>query len=335
MAETTIEWADFTFNPWEGCSKISPACKNCYAETRANRFVTVEWGPGKTRRRTSPANWRKPLRWNKNAEGAKERPRVFCASLADVFDEEVSDSWRDELFEVIIKCANLDFLLLTKRPKIMRDYLLNYSGFVAADFQPGGFLDHVWCGVTVEDQQRADERIPVLLEIPAAVRFLSVEPMLGPVDLNLKQSIDWVIAGGESGPGARPTHPEWFRSLRDDCYRDDVPFLFKQWGEWAPSVDGDRCLTPTGRNMPNLEPAGVNGLGTARLRRVGKKKAGRLLDGVTHDEFPKQSVRLTHGPPSPLHRTLCGQRGDGRKRTAPVSPVRDLRSGPPADLVQQ
>jgi len=273
---TAIEWATHTFNPWIGCTKVSPACANCYAETYAHRYGRAEWGKGNPRSLTSEANWRKPLAWNRKAERTGIRPRVFCASLGDVFDEEVPDEWRDRLFDDLIdQTPHLDWLLLTKRPEQMRRYL---NGRRAP-------RPNVWAGVTVEDQQRADERIPILLDTPAAKRFLSCEPLLGPIDfakvpgfnrLGLSLHGWWVIAGGESGAHARPSNPDWFRSLRNQCVNAGVPFLFKQWGEWAP-YDPRRATVKDIHFFGNSKTYAY---------RVGKKRAGRFLDGVLHDGVP-------------------------------------------------
>ena len=286
--QSGIEWTDATFNPWEGCTKISPACDNCYAATRAERFGTVKWGG--PRRRTSASNWYNPRRWQKQAdafEAENGRPRfVFCASLADVFDNQVPVDWRADLWDLIRDCDRLVWLLLTKRPQ-------NIAKMLPDDWGDG--WKHVWLGTTVEDQKRADLNIPPLLRAPAAKRFLSMEPLVGPVDLewiidvqggygvcplngyhadrgNADEDgkamfdgdtwqgpqIDWIITGGESGAYARPADPSWYRELCGTAQRYGVPFHFKQWGEYD-----------------------------AEQKRVGKKTAGRLLDGRTWDQRPE------------------------------------------------
>lgn len=241
MGDTTaIEWCDRTFNPWIGCTKVSAACKNCYAEAYDKRWNGGDhWGPEGARRRTSVANWRKPLRWNRLLEGTDRRERVFCASLADVFEDHPElVSWRRDLFQLIGNTPNLDWLLLTKRPE-------NIAGMLPEGWGQG--WPNVWLGTTVEDQVRDTERIPHLLQVPAAVRFLSMEPLLGPVNLGLIGTVPrswggtgyeiicdrlhWVIAGGESGPGARETRPTWFRNLRDQCHDAGVAFFMKQMSE--------------------------------------------------------------------------------------------------------
>lgn len=341
MGENTkIEWAHHTFNPWIGCTKVSAACDNCYAENMMDhRYGRVRWGAGETRSRTSPANWRKPLAWDRRCAELGIRERVFCASLADVFDNEVPDEWRDDLFsKLILRTPHLDWLLLTKRPAVARRYLRGMADAAARYYDdlewvrrfevapvPGEPLPwpipNVWLGTTVEHQQAAEALIPILLETPAAVRFLSCEPLLGPVDLTrvnpghgmddedalrgcssddgtpLRPALDWVIAGGESGPGARPSHPDWFRSLRDQCVAAGVPFLFKQHGDWVSEEDFDctDLMAPQQSDpddyFPRFEFVDADKLAPGwHVRRyawrVGKKRAGRTLDGRTWNEVP-------------------------------------------------
>ena len=245
-----IEWTTHTFSPWIGCTKVSAACDHCYAEGWAKRSGLVEWGPHGERRRTK--TWGNPIKWNKAAAGADERPRVFCASLADVFDNHKSilPEWRADLWSLIEATPNLDWLVLTKRPQNIARYV------------PTAWLakcpDNVWMGTTVENQEEYDRRVPHLLGIPAAVRFLSMEPLLGPVNMGDMSGLGWVIAGGESGPNSRPVNPDWFRSLRDQCEAAKVPFLFKQW---------------EGKTQPAI------------------KALGRALDGVVHDGYPRARAR--------------------------------------------
>lgn len=339
--ETGIEWTDSTFNPWWGCTKISPACDHCYAADLDKRTGGNHWG-NVPRRRTSEKNWNEPRRWQKKAAEFQaahgRRQRVFCASMADVFDNQVSTEWRSDLWALIRECPDLDWLLLTKRPQNIRKMLPDFWSDIRKQ---------VWLGTTVEDQDRADTNIPHLIRNGggAAVLFLSIEPMLGPINLrSIEQdaeseldalkaytweeeksnwegtsesfkedfedwfdvdfdtatgpayhSIDWVIAGGESGPQARPSHPDWFRGLRDQCADAGVPFLFKQWGEWRPRgpasmgyppIDGVAQLriTDKGENGQDLASEGGN---QVWLNRAGKKLAGRKLDGVTHDGYPR------------------------------------------------
>ncbi|TJW14335.1 MAG: DUF5131 family protein [Mesorhizobium sp.] len=270
MGETTISWthtttADgtavpgYTFNGWIGCQKVSPACDGCYAEALMDkRYGRVQWGaPGAgngTRVRTSEANWKKPLTWNRKAEKDGTRPFVFCSSLADVFDNQVPTAWRTDLFELIRRTPNLIWLLLTKRPQnILRLY--------------GAAFDLPWprnaaIGTTIEDQKRADINVPALLKakgvLNPAFAFLSCEPLLGPIDLDkdgaynedsgasflrpwgrndwFSPGLDWVITGGETDQGdhkARPSDPAWFRSLRDQCAAAGIAYHHKQNGEWV------------------------------------------------------------------------------------------------------
>lgn len=258
-----------------------------------NRLHIVNWGAGQPRKRTSAANWREPIKWNARHEQFfaehGRRQRVFCASLADVFDNEVDPQWRIDLLELIAKTPNLDWLLLTKRignASAMLDSAIETMAHGINDWTDYPW-PNVWIGATICNQEEADRDIPKLLQVPAAVRFLSMEPLLGPVSLGRyfdhgslgvwKPGVDWVIVGGESGSHARPMHPDWARSLRDQCSAAGVPFLFKQWGEWAPYdrgvVDSRVLATPGALDEP--------------LGHFGKKASGRLLDGRTHDEFPE------------------------------------------------
>ena len=354
MADNTgIEWADSTFNPWMGCTKVSPACDHCYAERDTKRFGRVEWGQGKPRVRTSAGNWKKPLQWNTQAfvecpecqwrgewreadvrNGCcpscnhlprlfkPARRRVFCASLADVFDNEVDPAWRYDLFNLILSTPNLDWMLLTKRignaAKMIAETLPENMKALPQDHPLAWPWPNVWIGATICNQEEADRDIPKLLAVPAAVRFLSMEPLLGVVDIESACDIaeavhcagtwdqmddpqkcalalrhgsvrllDWVIVGGESGPNARPMHPDWVRSLRDQCAASSVPFIFKQWGEWAPGhleygniLDFDLRVSSIGFEWYTGDVM------TCKVLRVGKKAAGRLLDGAQHDGYP-------------------------------------------------
>lgn len=288
-ADTKIEWADHTFNPWVGCTKVSAACDHCYAEGWAKRTGHPELWDG-DRRRTTAGNWRQPLKWAKAARAAGTRPRVFCASLADVFDNQVPAEWRADLWDLIYQTPELDWLLLTKRPQNIEKMLPRYW-----DESP-----NVWFGTTVENQEEADRRIPSLLAVRAAKRFLSCEPLLGPVNLTrLGGMLHWVIAGGESGPGARPMSIQWARSLRDQCQAAGVAFHFKQWGEWAPAgihpsetpgrfAFGDYEHDPALMIETDRYPRQFTKFGArSMVQRVGKKAAGRLLDGRTWDEVPR------------------------------------------------
>jgi protein gp37 len=231
MAENSkIEWTDHTFNPWLGCQKVSPGCNNCYAENWGKRFG-VEWGPHGERKRTSVANWKKPLQWAKAARGSGRRPRVFCASLADVFDNQVPDQWRLDLWDVIRATPELDWLLLTKRPE-------NIGKMSWPLWADTGTPQNVWLGTTAEDQERFDHRWPILREIPAVVRFVSYEPAIGPLRLYAGElTPDWLICGGESGRGYRAMPEQWADNIRDDCKTAGVAFFMKQMAGKMPIPD--------------------------------------------------------------------------------------------------
>lgn len=242
MGETKIEWTDYTFNPWIGCARVSKGCVHCYAEALAKRFGTAEWGVDKARVRTSAEYWGKPAAWNKAAAAAGQRRRVFCASMADVFEERPElDAWRAELWRLIEQTPALDWLLLTKRPQ-------NVMAMVPEAWR-AGLPPNVWVGASVEDQEAAQARIPALAKVPARVRFLSAEPLLGPVNLERLLRPDgwrtkpfhWVIVGGESGPGARAMDPQWAHELVRQCNEAGVTVFMKQMGSaWAAGKGGDR-----------------------------------------------------------------------------------------------
>ena len=308
MAENSnIEWTNHTFNPWRGCTKISPGCANCYAETMSHRNPSVlgVWGPKGKRVVAAESAWREPLKWDRKAKEAGERHRVFCASLADVFEDwqgpihdsrafalfttdtirqsyhkeyestRINETWRPltmqdvrlRLFSLIDQTPNLDWLQLTKRPENIQQMMPPSSSSLVAwpDDGPVAIRPNLWLGVSVENQEQADRRIPILLQTPAAVRFLSCEPLLGEVNVaqwlysdhdkasmdnqylsplpgtsaaqNWLSKIGWVIVGGESGHGARPMHPDWARSLRDQCQAAGVPFFMKQMTKKGPIPD--------------------------------------------------------------------------------------------------
>ena len=324
---TKIEWTDETWNPISGCSKVSAGCKNCYAE---RLFPRPYPGRAFTDVRTHPDRLDAPLRWRKPR-------RIFVNSMSDLFHEDVPDEFINQVFAVMMLCPRHDFQILTKRPDNMRRWFtigrsIEEKGFrrvapidvivsVTADRILSGWqskrseavgftwpLGNVWLGVSVEDQATADERIPLLLDTPAAIRFVSYEPALGPINLTdvgddgwaypvnaltgqadapkflvdrlSGPKVDWVIAGGESGPHARPAHPDWFRSARDQCAAAGVAFFFKQWGEFSPG--GVPCYS---HQLTQVEQPG-DPLATWTMARVGKKAAGRLLDGREHSEYP-------------------------------------------------
>lgn len=337
MITTNIEWTDRTWNPVTGCTKISDGCTNCYAETIAERFRGKAAFPKgfdvdiRAHKVNDPLGWRKPT-------------RIFVNSMSDLFHDEVDQAWIADIFAVMAAACRHTFQLLTKRHARMR-HLLNDRQWVAhvrsraigkglpAD-QWQWPLPNLWLGVSVENQQWANIRIPRLLETPAAVRFLSCEPLLGPI--NLKQAvitmgserghgltasyvhnggccarqlhgINWCIVGGESGRNARPMHPDWARKLRDQCVTAGIPFFFKQHGAWAPlgPLYGDTEEADNAhmeavhlevirrRSVAQLERDGNVAAGhqptdprTWLMAHVGKKAAGRVLDGHTYDEFP-------------------------------------------------
>ncbi|OHD37563.1 MAG: hypothetical protein A2086_02200 [Spirochaetes bacterium GWD1_27_9] len=274
MAETKIEWSEHVWNPVTGCTKVSDGCKHCYAETIAKRF----WGDRKFTdiichhdRLDIPLRRKKPTMY-------------FTNSMSDLFHESVPDEFIWHVWDVMAQCQQHIFQVLTKRPERMLE-LLNREGCY------GGLneeLKNIWLGVSVEDQKTADERIPLLLQTPAAVRWISAEPLLGQVDISrwlpgaadLSEympsgtyekypPLNWIVTGGESGPHARPSRPDWFRILRDLCYYADVQFFFKQWGAWAPLL---KCIVKDTMYLTT------------------KANAGRLLDGVEHSEYPTQAA---------------------------------------------
>lgn len=328
--KTAIEWTDATWNPVTGCSKVSQGCKHCYAERewpRMTKLVPAYAGRDFTDVRAHGDRLNQPIRWAK-------RRMIFVNSMSDLFHPAVPDEFIDSVFGVMWACLygrneqdGHIFQVLTKRADRMRDYLntdrreawarkaVHHGGGI----DPDGLWDQtmnfegphprIWLGVSVEDQASANERIPLLLDTPAAVRWISAEPLLGPVRLSglfglitddedvridalngtfvtsryqeelthLGARLDWVVVGGESGPKARPMHPEWARSLRDQCAASDVPFLFKQWGEWFPHPE----ITDADGSLFHRFEDGT------WMQRDGKKAAGRLLDGVTHDGYPE------------------------------------------------
>ncbi|AWI57150.1 DUF5131 family protein [Sinorhizobium fredii] len=366
MADNTkIEWTDATWNPITGCAVVSPGCTNCYAMKLAGtRLKHHESRKGLTKDTKAGAVWTgevrfnrkwldQPLRWTK--------PRmIFVCAHGDLFAEGVDEVWIDHVFAVMALAKQHTFQVLTKRPERMREYIrgmlsrrqfiAGYGALIWGGDRPNSVyeaiddaianpLPNVWLGVSVEDQRRADERIPIVLDTPAAIRWISGEPLLsdlrlsgvsedrkrqwnwltgmhgvmysdGP-DFDYGPKLDWVVAGGESGPGARPMHPDWARSLRDQCAAAGVPFLFKQWGEWTEACQGlrdaagkhveidpdsyegqsifdgatDRLIAADGRlftpdTLPPDTPARL-------IERLGKKAAGRLLDGIEHNGFPE------------------------------------------------
>lgn len=332
MTKSKIEWTDKTWNPVSGCTKVSEGCRNCYAETYAHRF----WGERKFSevlchegRLEDPLHWKKPR-------------KVFVNSMSDLFHEEVPYRFVDKVFNIMARCPHHTFQVLTKRPSLMLEF---FNGAQARNPEWldrcrlfGGHLPNVWLGVSVEDQKSANMRIPFLLHTPAAVRFISYEPALGPVDFteipnmrtnetvlspecwgecdcdslygfdpgcrrhggdgNLKRKIDWIIMGGESGPNARPMDPDWARSVLGQCLTADVPFFFKQWGEWLPKCQDPHGIqysmahaTKKSRNEKIFHQKWqwlTNDDGPrGEYVKTGKTKAGRLLDNCLWSQYPR------------------------------------------------
>lgn len=375
--KTRIEWTDGTWNPLRGCSPESDGCRHCYAMGVAGRFsgpgmpyegLTIKTTQGykwNGKIKLVPQKLFEPLR--------KKRPRrIFVNSMSDLFHAGVPEWFIDRVFAVMALSPQHTYQVLTKQPKRMRDYckafswarvIKNCTGEDGASVIPGftlqALLHHfgqvpestltsfalrnayplpnVWLGVSAENQVKADERIPILLDTPAAVHWLSLEPLLGRVNLHAhlwqdmngnvvsqigrSPRIDWVVVGGESGPEARPMHPDWVKNLHDQCKAADIRFLFKQWGEWKPishmdesewdryycsnraakegenqdtldEIYGRTCRIPTtsigyGGAIGHEAFRSVDGHGGMQMFKVGKKASGRLLDGVLHDEYPE------------------------------------------------
>jgi protein gp37 len=349
---TSIEWTDASWNPirarYDGavvvgdaepiefsrkgwhCEHVSEGCRHCYAESFNRRLGTGwDYKPGHRKNVEIYLDEQMldlPLKW-------RRARKIFVCSMTDLFADFVKDEWIDRMFAIMALAPRHQFQLLTKRPERMREYLANPElQYRVRKLQPplamprglewgaSPVLPNVWLGVSVEDQATANERIPHLLATPAAIRWLSMEPLLGPVwpwhELILAKAngiigqavngempgIDWVVAGGESGAGARPMHPDWARSIRNQCKAAGVPFLFKQWGAWLPGEnDGSELLArwqdgETGRHSLTLnerrspewrhyEPGGPGSAGAFGIR-IGKKRAGRELDGIEHNGYP-------------------------------------------------
>lgn len=276
-----IEWTDKTWSPITGCTKISPGCKNCNAERMSKRLKGRFGYPADDPFRVTLHRNRlkQHLKWN-------GRLRIFVCSMGDLFHESVPIDFIMEVIDVAVALGMHRFLFLTKRPEKMK---FCFEKWFTRKYKNKDIRlpmpNNLWLGVTAENQEMADERIPILLQIPAAIRFVSVEPMLGPVCLGeYMHGLDQVIVGGESGHGARPMHPEWVRSIRDQCVDASVPFFFKQWGEWSP--DYNRKYKAQLLDKDNTNFCGGDSQGIY-LSKVGKKAAGRLLDGRTWDQMPE------------------------------------------------
>ena len=278
MGDTKIEWATKVWNPVSGCTKVSEGCRNCYAERYAKRFwrdrkfTDVQFHED---RLDQPLHWKKPQ-------------RIFVNSMSDLFHPDVPIKIIAAVWSRMLYANHHTYIVLTKRPDRMSEIVPQ----LFAEWPSGKptIFENIWLGVSVENQKTADERIPLLLDTPALVRFVSYEPALGPVEFERGRfwltipgpHLDWVIMGGESGPNARAMHPDWARSVRDQCQAAGVPFFFEQWGEWMPVEIGTGWRIK--RSYPRREIMWIDA-GTTSLN-VGKKLAGRLLDGREWDEFP-------------------------------------------------
>ncbi len=343
---SAIEWTDHTLNFWWGCLKVSPGCEHCYAETFSKRVGRNIWGPAQTTERyRTKGPWKDCLKWDRQAKQDGVRRNVFCQSMSDFFEDHPQvTTWREEAIGILERLTNLNIQLLTKRIENVRR--------MVPDSWLKNWPPHIWIGTSVESQEWADKRIPELLRIPAAVRFLSVEPLLGPVDLtkidygshnpyhridalrewyydgniviekapiNEAATISWCIVGGESGPQARPMHPQWAREVRDQCLEAGVPFFFKQHGSWIggsqlrylpeevkdriyPYKGNPQWMDLNGKFDPDYWPRGgfittAWADGWDLMNKIDKHAAGRLLDGVEWSQFPETKERVVMSSP--------------------------------------
>ena len=334
MADTSIEWADKVWNPVTGCTKVSQGCKHCYAEANADRFFKILYPPnadGSARKftdvRCHDDRLEQPLHW-------REPSRIFVNSMSDLFHEDVHMSFIHDVFSIMAQARQHTFQILTKRPARMLEIMRNWRhcGLTLREGH-GCVLPNVHLGVSVEDQKTADERIPILLQTPAAVRWVSYEPALGPINFDdvphpirgchalsgiymsgifmrdginhcTDRIIRWLVVGGESGLGARPMHQNWVRCVRDQCAAAGVPFFFKQWGAWTPGrftlsgrskelvlyADGRSCTFTREAILAEEARSGIRhnapGMDATLVSHVGKKRAGRLLDGHEWNQYP-------------------------------------------------
>lgn len=285
---TKIEWVTNqdgtkgkTWNPITGCTQISPGCAHCYAKRMAKRLAGrcgYPAAPHEFDVTLHPDRLEEPLRWRK--------PRTcFVCSMSDLFHEDVPFEFIWQIYNVMHTAKQHVFQLLTKRPERALEFY-QWLSDQHCETITANWFPNIWFGITAENQKQADKRIPVLLQIPAAVRFVSIEPMLGPIDFNrvpgawaIQQkagaNINWVIVGGETGPGARPMHPDWVRSVRDQCIESGVSFFFKSWGDWRHNIPQFIRSLPPDHGF------------TEEFSRVGKKVAGRFLDGREWNEYPE------------------------------------------------
>lgn len=286
MENTKIEWCDATFNPWWGCMKVSQGCANCFAEALDNRWKGGHWGPGSDRKPMGEKYWAQPLAWNEQARKSGKPYRVFCGSMCDWAEGHPQTlEHLARLFLLIEATPYLTWQMLTKRPE-------NVLHLVPTNWLEG-FPLNVWMGTSIENDQVYD-RIEHLVMLPAFVRFLSCEPLLGPITLPVDSAdgsafVEWVIAGGESGPGARPMHPDWARSLRDQCSETGTAFFFKQFGEYIPACQTDYIDVEFREENTKLKrqfPSPHNPEKMNTYYKVGKKVAGSRLDGQQWKQFP-------------------------------------------------
>jgi protein gp37 len=295
MARSKIEWLarpgtiPESWNPVTGCDKVSEGCIHCYAERMARRLAGRFGYPDVPNHfdvTLRPDRLDAPLRWKK--------PRtVFVCSMGDLFHEDVPSRFIAQVFDMMAQASSHIFLVLTKRPATMLSWLLGYYS-VLYDFQGEFPLPNVWLGITVENQRAADERRSDFEQVAAAVKFVSYEPALGPVDWTGWEFVDQIISGGESGPGARPSHPDWHRATRDFCQENGISYFMKQWGAWAePHAASFRLKRDLLDDIFDgkfermiLEPVQLPG-GWATVFKVGKHRAGRLLDGREWNEWPR------------------------------------------------
>jgi protein gp37 len=306
---TGIEWTDHTFNPWWGCSHAgSPACDHCYAREVARRFSSESCFDKASRRTFGERHWNEPRRWDRAAARAGVRHKVFCGSMCDVL-EDVGRVFpeRAKLYQLIADTPNLDWLLLTKRPENAQLHLPRHW---FAERWPS----NVWFGTTVENANVAPKRLRALLQVPAPIRFVSAEPLLGEIDfrpwmpgvhdetcdmgvdctcgaLDPSEAINWVIVGGESGVQARPTDPEWVIWILEQCRQREVPLFFKQWGRWMPAKHGwdkDKLCGPV--DLPDWPTVGTRTEHGHKFYAVGKRHAGACIGGTTYKEFPTRII---------------------------------------------